>query len=99
MGPLAVAGGVPGTAPGVTLYLMETLGEQGLLWEVIGGADRGGIIVREGLDLNSEKCPERLAYGALIQEEELVDERLRYKRLTGSGPATGWVSIRLPDKE
>eukprot|EP00913_Durusdinium_trenchii_P001525 g1412.t1 len=34
------------------------------MWEVVGGADKGGIIVREDLDLNSPALSERLATGA-----------------------------------
>mmetsp|Transcript_30352 Transcript_30352/g.93234 ORF Transcript_30352/g.93234 Transcript_30352/m.93234 type:complete len:92 (-) Transcript_30352:839-1114(-) len=68
-------------------------------WVVVGGCDRGGVIVRTGLDLGSPKAEERLSYGALVEELELVGERLHFRRLLGSGPERGWLSIRLPDKE
>jgi len=63
------------------------------VWEVIGGANNGGIIVRKEMDLNSEQEPDRLSTGALIKEEEMTGERLRFTRLTGKGPNTGWVSL------
>uniref|UniRef100_A0A7S4QYR1 Calcineurin-like phosphoesterase domain-containing protein n=1 Tax=Alexandrium monilatum TaxID=311494 RepID=A0A7S4QYR1_9DINO len=70
------------------------------VWEVIGGAEKGGVIVRESCELNSRQAPERLATGSLVRQEgELQGDRLRFLRLTGSGPGEGWVSIRLPGKE
>lgn len=67
-------------------------------WEVVGGADRGGILVRTGLELKSPEASSRLATGSLLEELELVGERLRYRRLTGAGPEEGWISITLKDK-
>mmetsp|Transcript_31113 Transcript_31113/g.89238 ORF Transcript_31113/g.89238 Transcript_31113/m.89238 type:complete len:176 (-) Transcript_31113:218-745(-) len=64
------------------------------IWKVIGGADKGGIIVRDGQDLGSAKLEQRLVTGALVSEEEVVGERLRFVRLSGSGPEKGWVSAR-----
>jgi peptide-methionine (R)-S-oxide reductase len=43
--------------------------------------------------------PARLATGSLVREEQLVGHRLHFKRLSGSGPASGWVSVRLGEKE
>ena len=40
----------------------------------------------------------RLSTGALIRQEELVGERLKYTRLSGTGPSTGWVSLKVKDK-
>mmetsp|Transcript_43641 Transcript_43641/g.125984 ORF Transcript_43641/g.125984 Transcript_43641/m.125984 type:complete len:1289 (+) Transcript_43641:228-4094(+) len=71
----------------------------GTLWEVVGGADRGGILVREGLELSSEKEDERLATGSFVWELELLDERLHYQLIVGEGPSSGWVSTRLYHKE
>eukprot|EP00931_Biecheleriopsis_adriatica_P004620 TRINITY_DN106261_c0_g1_i1.p1 TRINITY_DN106261_c0_g1~~TRINITY_DN106261_c0_g1_i1.p1 ORF type:complete len:591 (+),score=117.41 TRINITY_DN106261_c0_g1_i1:29-1774(+) len=68
-------------------------------WKVVGGVGKGGIIVREGADLQSEQLEERLSTGAFVEAKERIGERLRYVRLTGSGPETGWVSIRLAHKE
>ena len=67
-------------------------------WEVIGGGDKGGILVRSGQATSSEQLPDRLSTGARVEELELVGERLHYKLTSGTGPATGWVSISLKDK-
>merc|ERR1719210_171649 len=57
---------------------------------------RGGVLVREGRERSSEKMSERISYGATVQEIELVnDERLHYRRLTGTGPDEGWISIYI----
>ncbi|CAE8638575.1 unnamed protein product, partial [Polarella glacialis] len=68
-------------------------------WKVVGGADKGGIVVRAGRALTSAQLPERLATGAVVQELQLEGERLKYSRLSGDGPQMGWVSLRLKDKE
>uniref|UniRef100_A0A7S1LGM1 Uncharacterized protein n=1 Tax=Alexandrium catenella TaxID=2925 RepID=A0A7S1LGM1_ALECA len=68
------------------------------LWEIIGGADKGGIVVREGRTTAAKVLEDRLSTGAIVEEVELVSERLHYKLLTGSGPADGWISIKLPGK-
>lgn len=67
-------------------------------WKVVGGTDKGGIIVREGRQFSSQQCPDRLAHGALIEEEERVGDRLRYSRLLGIGPDAGWVNLTLKGK-
>ena len=67
-------------------------------WEVVGGGDKGGILVRSGQGTSSEQLPERLSTGARVEELELVGERLHYKLISGTGPATGWVSTSLKDK-
>lgn len=71
----------------------------GDVWGVVSGADRGGIIVRRGQEFGSERLEQRLSFGALVEQEELVRERLRYRLLTGTGPPTGWVSIRLQGRD
>ncbi|CAE7211855.1 STIP1 [Symbiodinium natans] len=68
------------------------------LWEVVGGVDKGGILVRAGKELTSREEDGRLSTGALVRQEELIGERLRYTRLTGSGPSSGWVSLKVKDK-
>lgn len=67
------------------------------LWEVVGGGDKGGILVRYGQELGSPQLPNRLATGSVIEQVELVGERLNFRRRTGEGPETGWVSLRLPN--
>ncbi|CAK9115108.1 unnamed protein product [Durusdinium trenchii] len=68
------------------------------MWEVVGGGDKGGILVRAGQGTSSEQLPERLSTGAIVEELELAGERLHYKLVTGQGPASGWVSVTLKDK-
>jgi len=69
------------------------------MWEVTGGADKGGILVREGQGLSSKACDERLSTGATVKELQLVGDRLRYELITGTGPSTGWVSVKISGKE
>lgn len=62
------------------------------IWEVVGGADKGGILVRQGKDLTSEQASSRLSTGALILEKEMHGERMRYFRLMlGALSAAGEV--------
>eukprot|EP00747_Dinoflagellata_sp_TGD_P162968 gnl/TRDRNA2_/TRDRNA2_181165_c0_seq1.p1 gnl/TRDRNA2_/TRDRNA2_181165_c0~~gnl/TRDRNA2_/TRDRNA2_181165_c0_seq1.p1 ORF type:complete len:198 (-),score=62.87 gnl/TRDRNA2_/TRDRNA2_181165_c0_seq1:63-617(-) len=68
------------------------------VWEVVGGGDNGGIIVRAGEDKSSAAL-ERVSTGAFILQLQLKGERLQYEKLTGTGPQTGWVSIVLKDKD
>lgn len=69
------------------------------VWEVVGGERSGGIVVRSGKDTSSEQLPERLATGALLVELDSNADRLRYEKLHGSGPASGWVSTRVGEKD
>jgi [acyl-carrier-protein] S-malonyltransferase len=68
------------------------------MWEIIGGSATGGLLVREGAELKSKECSERVSTGALVQELELVGQRLHYKLVEGTGPSEGWVSLTLKDK-
>ncbi|CAE7474630.1 unnamed protein product [Symbiodinium sp. CCMP2456] len=65
------------------------------LWRVVGGGDKGGIIARVGEDVRSDLAEERLATGALLTELAQPGDRLHFRKLCGSGPAEGWVSLRL----
>ena len=40
------------------------------IWRVVGGGDKGGIVVRRGEDVQSELC-ERLSTGAVVAEVDL----------------------------
>merc|ERR1719433_752701 len=40
------------------------------LWEVTGGQDTGGILVREGRECSSPKVAQRLATGSVVREFE-----------------------------
>eukprot|EP00440_Ansanella_granifera_P058202 gb/GFBE01063086.1/.p1 GENE.gb/GFBE01063086.1/~~gb/GFBE01063086.1/.p1 ORF type:complete len:334 (+),score=61.30 gb/GFBE01063086.1/:1-1002(+) len=74
-------------------------GAEAAVWEVVGGRDKGGVLVREGSQLSSAQCTERLSTGSVVRQIELMGDRLHFQRLSGTGPETGWVSIRLKDKE
>lgn len=63
-------------------------------WTIVGGSDKGGILVREGSSLKSKAEAERLSTGAIVQELELSDGRLHYDLVSGSGPKTGWISTK-----
>ncbi|CAK9071390.1 L-aminoadipate-semialdehyde dehydrogenase-phosphopantetheinyl transferase (4'-phosphopantetheinyl transferase) (Alpha-aminoadipic semialdehyde dehydrogenase-phosphopantetheinyl transferase) (AASD-PPT) [Durusdinium trenchii] len=69
------------------------------LWVVVGGADKGGILVRRGQELSSAACTERLSTGAEVEQLHITGERLHYRRILGSGPEEGWVSVRISGKE
>mmetsp|Transcript_126226 Transcript_126226/g.363054 ORF Transcript_126226/g.363054 Transcript_126226/m.363054 type:complete len:1232 (+) Transcript_126226:152-3847(+) len=64
------------------------------VWEVVGGK-KDGLLVRTGRGLKSPEADGRLNFGSLVEELELEGDRLQYRRLTGSGPETGWVSLKL----
>eukprot|EP00913_Durusdinium_trenchii_P027520 g25810.t1 len=67
-------------------------------WRITGGADKGGIIVRQSESLKSPELG-RVSTGAIVEEVARVGERLCYRLEEGSGPAKGWVSIRVSGKE
>mmetsp|Transcript_115501 Transcript_115501/g.224687 ORF Transcript_115501/g.224687 Transcript_115501/m.224687 type:complete len:373 (-) Transcript_115501:167-1285(-) len=73
-------------------------GEEGQLWEVVGGAEKGGILVRKGESLASEAEALRLSTGARVRSTALVNGRLCYKMVSGAGPPTGWVSTHASGK-
>lgn len=62
------------------------------VWVVVGGTSQGGITVREGEGLKSKDLG-RIATGATVEELQLTGDRLQFKKLTGDGPDTGWVSL------
>merc|ERR1712060_238932 len=68
-------------------------------WRVIGGADKGGLIVRIGPDLKSKQIDGRLSTGAIVEQMELAGQRLHYKLVSGIGPPEGWVSLTLAGQE
>jgi len=68
------------------------------VWEVVGGVDKGGVLVRKGKDMSAPREEARLSTGAFVKEIELDDRRLHYQLLAGSGPRIGWVSIEISNK-
>mmetsp|Transcript_11413 Transcript_11413/g.28348 ORF Transcript_11413/g.28348 Transcript_11413/m.28348 type:complete len:414 (+) Transcript_11413:96-1337(+) len=69
------------------------------IWEIVGGADKGGIVVRDGPGTSDPQNAERLSTGALVEEISLNKDRLNYKLLEGTGPATGWIATKITAKE
>lgn len=73
----------------------------GMQWEVVGGGERAnkpGILVRQGKALGSLELPERLSKGSIVEELELVGDRLHYRLMEGPGPGEGWVSLSFKGK-
>ncbi|CAE7487477.1 unnamed protein product [Symbiodinium sp. CCMP2456] len=74
-----------------------------VLWQVVGGAASGGIVVRSGASLTTQQADLRLANGAIVQQLEAKSVRgsgrLRYELVRGTGPSTGWVSLCLHGKD
>eukprot|EP00930_Biecheleria_cincta_P057208 TRINITY_DN43183_c0_g1_i1.p1 TRINITY_DN43183_c0_g1~~TRINITY_DN43183_c0_g1_i1.p1 ORF type:complete len:1002 (-),score=143.82 TRINITY_DN43183_c0_g1_i1:276-3239(-) len=66
----------------------------GTVWLVVGGGDKGGIVVRKAESLKSPELA-RLGTGARVEELERIGERLHYKKLAGDGPDFGWVSTSI----
>ncbi|CAJ1377375.1 unnamed protein product [Effrenium voratum] len=75
----------------------QTLERPSRVWQVLGGRSKGGILVRHSSETSSPAAKERLCTGSLVRELERKEQRLRFQRLTGSGPESGWVSISLQD--
>ncbi|CAK9057349.1 unnamed protein product [Durusdinium trenchii] len=52
----------------------------------------------EGAELTAKALPNRLATGAVVEEEKIVGvrgyDRLSYRKLLGAGPELGWVSLQ-----
>lgn len=67
-------------------------------WVVVGGSDKGGILVRESESTTSEALQARLETRATVEELALRGDRLQFKLLTGDGPPTGWVSVKISGK-
>jgi len=69
------------------------------IWAVVGGTDKGGIIVREGRELASPELG-RLSTGSLLRALETpIGGRLHYELLNGTGPSYGWVSLSVSGKD
>lgn len=69
------------------------------IWRVVGGSDKGGILVRAGAAPDSQKVDERLVTGALVEQLAMHGERLHYRLKDGCGPSAGWVSLFVSGKE
>eukprot|EP00747_Dinoflagellata_sp_TGD_P196092 gnl/TRDRNA2_/TRDRNA2_65751_c0_seq1.p1 gnl/TRDRNA2_/TRDRNA2_65751_c0~~gnl/TRDRNA2_/TRDRNA2_65751_c0_seq1.p1 ORF type:complete len:356 (-),score=63.14 gnl/TRDRNA2_/TRDRNA2_65751_c0_seq1:57-1124(-) len=71
----------------------------GQLWEVVGGSEKGGVLVRADKGTTSPELPERLSTGSIVKEIAIEGDRLRYERVTGAGPDTGWISVKFKGKD
>mmetsp|Transcript_35715 Transcript_35715/g.65547 ORF Transcript_35715/g.65547 Transcript_35715/m.65547 type:complete len:867 (+) Transcript_35715:66-2666(+) len=68
-------------------------------WQVLGGGDKGGLLVRKNFSIHSAELPDRLETGAVVEEVRREDNRLRYRLLRGNGPPEGWITVRLKKEE
>jgi len=68
-------------------------------WLVVGGHSQAGLIVREGSNLDSAQLQGRLGFGAVVEELEIVGGRLHYRKLSGEGPASGWVTLWIGSRQ
>jgi len=69
-----------------------------VLWKVVGGEDTGGIVVREGHELDSPKVG-RFTTRSLVRQQAVKGVRMLCVLVTGSGPVHGWVTIKKASKE
>jgi len=69
------------------------------MWQVVGGADSGGILVRIDRDLNSDVLSPRLSTEAIVKELRFEHGRLNFELVSGNGPSTGWVTTNLRGKD
>lgn len=66
-------------------------------WVVVGGGG-AGILVRKGKETTTEAESAKLATGAVVEELERSGARLKFKKVSGAGPTTGWVSVESSGK-
>lgn len=70
----------------------------GAIWVVVGGAGKGGVLVRSGEALDSRPFPSKLVTGSKIEEIEIIGNRFHYRRLRGDGPDFGWINMSLHNR-
>lgn len=66
-------------------------------FEVVQSVEQGGAPVREAKSLTSQVLG-RLGLGAIVAEEAREGERLRFRKISGTGPEVGWISGKLVAK-
>eukprot|EP00931_Biecheleriopsis_adriatica_P040076 TRINITY_DN22925_c0_g1_i1.p1 TRINITY_DN22925_c0_g1~~TRINITY_DN22925_c0_g1_i1.p1 ORF type:complete len:646 (+),score=136.26 TRINITY_DN22925_c0_g1_i1:34-1971(+) len=79
--------------------LVTHLSKKLLMWQVIGGGKDGGLVVRADCSLKSLEMRSRLATGSIIRETFEKGDRIHYQLLQGSGPSSGWVSVKVKNTE
>jgi len=102
----SLLGGVPHGNPiaailppfGCNLKQMAPIDE---VWEVVGGAPKGGLVVRRRKDKLSEEVRGRLSTGALViaLEYDASAERMLFEKVSGAGPESGWVCTSFKGKQ
>jgi len=70
-----------------------------VMWKVVGGTDKGGLIVRKGMEISSQQEDVRLSTGSIVEELSRQADRLEYTLVAGGGPQSGWVSVRFKGKD
>lgn len=66
------------------------------IWKVVAGKLAGGIVVQQSPAMGAAKEPEKLSFGALVEQVGQEGELIHYKKLDGNGPSSGWVRTRQP---
>mmetsp|Transcript_56611 Transcript_56611/g.143302 ORF Transcript_56611/g.143302 Transcript_56611/m.143302 type:complete len:2006 (+) Transcript_56611:83-6100(+) len=70
-----------------------TMPQEGLRWRVVR-AEAGGLVQRTGRSLSSAELSERLPIGSVVEQKELVGDRLHCVYRSSAGPIAGWVSLQ-----
>eukprot|EP00931_Biecheleriopsis_adriatica_P062379 TRINITY_DN3757_c0_g1_i1.p1 TRINITY_DN3757_c0_g1~~TRINITY_DN3757_c0_g1_i1.p1 ORF type:complete len:2077 (+),score=489.19 TRINITY_DN3757_c0_g1_i1:77-6307(+) len=78
---------------------------RGRFWKVVG-AGRDGLEVRQGVSESSPVLPGVLPQGAMVEEVQIIGNRLSFTDFSMRGPPSGWVNLRengrdmlVPDTE
>lgn len=69
------------------------------LFEVVGGVQQGGIAVRTDCELAGTFAKTKLSAGAVVKALECRDGKLHYELVEGTGPSSGWVTMKLLGKD
>ncbi|CAE8592869.1 unnamed protein product [Polarella glacialis] len=65
----------------------------GQFWRVVGASSEG-LRAQQGVEETSQELPQRLPSGAVVEEVQIVGDRLHFTDYSLKGPPSGWVSIR-----
>lgn len=71
----------------------------GQRWVVVRSGDGPGLIVRQGRALSAPEVAQRLPVGAVVEQRELIGDRLHFALVSSSGPREGWVGVRHLGKD